>query len=57
MNSQELLERMQELFELLVTEHSKPAKATHGRARKTAGEIKKVIAEYRKASTAEDKAK
>jgi len=57
MNSQELLERMQELFELLVAEHSKPSKAAHGRARKTAGEIKKVIAEYRKASTAEDKAK
>ena len=57
MNSQELLERMQQLFELLVAEHSKPAKAAHGRARKAAGELKKLAIEYRKASTAEDKAK
>jgi len=57
MNSQELLEKLQGLFENLVVEHTKPSKAAHGRARKTAGEIKKLATEYRKASIAEDKVK
>jgi hypothetical protein len=57
MTSQELHTKMVELFETLTIEHSKPAKAAHGRARKAAGELKKLITEYRKASTLEDKAK
>jgi hypothetical protein len=57
MTSQELHTKMAELFETLTIEHSKPAKAAHGRARKIAGELKKLITEYRKASTLEDKAK
>jgi hypothetical protein len=57
MTSQELHTKMAELFETLTIEHSKPAKAAHGRARKAAGELKKLITEYRKASTLEDKAK
>jgi len=56
MNSSELLSKISELFETLTLEHSKTSKAAHGRARKAAGEIKKLITEYRKASTAEDKA-
>jgi hypothetical protein len=57
MNSQELLEKLQGLFENLVVEHAKPSKAAHGRARKVAGEIKKLATEYRKASITEDKVK
>jgi hypothetical protein len=56
MNSTELLTKMTELFETLTLEHSKTSKAAHGRARKAAGELKKLVTEYRKASTAEDKA-
>ena len=57
MTSQELYTKMAKLFETLTIEHNKPAKAAHGRARKAAGELKKLITEYRKASTLEDKAK
>ena len=43
MTSQELHDKMVESFETLTIEHHKPTKAAHGRARKTAGEIKKRI--------------
>ena len=56
MNTQELLEKLHGLFENLTAEHSKGSKAAQGRARKAAGEIKKVANEYRKASVAEGKA-
>lgn len=56
MNSQELFEQMQGLWEEFSTEHSKASKAAHGRARKAAGELKKLVTEYRKASVSEDKA-
>jgi len=56
MTSQELFDQIAAHFETLQSEHNKPTKAAHGRARKAAGEIKKLITEYRKASTAEDKA-
>jgi hypothetical protein len=57
MSSQELHDKMVVVLETLTIEHSKPAKAAHGRARKAAGELKKLATEYRKASTAEDKQK
>lgn len=57
MNSQELFEQMQSLWEEFTTEHAKTSKAAHGRARKAAGDLKKLVTEYRKASVAEDKAK
>jgi hypothetical protein len=57
MTSQELYTKMVTVLETLTIEHSKPAKAAHGRARKMAGELKKLAGEYRKASTLEDKAK
>jgi hypothetical protein len=57
MNSQELFEQMQGLWEEFTTEHSKASKAAHNRARKAAGNLKKLVTEYRKASVAEDKAK
>ena len=55
MNTQELLEKMELLFEDFKAEHAKTTKAAHGRARKALGEIKKLVAEYRKASIEEDK--
>lgn len=55
MNTQELAEKMEVLFEEFKAEHAKPSKAAHGRARKVLGEIKKLVAEYRKASIDEDK--
>ena len=57
MTSQELHDKMVTVLETLTIEHSKSAKAAHGRARKAAGELKKLVTEYRKASTAEDKQK
>jgi hypothetical protein len=57
MNTQELFEKMDALYNLFKFEHSETSKAAHGRARKKLGELKKLISEYRKASTAEDKAK
>jgi hypothetical protein len=57
MTSQELHDKMVAVLETLTIEHHKTTKAAHGRARKAAGELKKLITEYRKASTAEDKAK
>jgi hypothetical protein len=56
MNTQELFEQMQSLWESVTVNHSKSSKAAHGRARKELGAMKKLIAEYRKASVAEDKA-
>jgi hypothetical protein len=57
MNTTELSEKIGLLFEEFKAEHAKTSKAAHGRARKTLGEIKKLITEYRKASIEEDKAK
>jgi hypothetical protein len=55
MNTQELVEKMELLFEEFKAEHAKVSKAAHGRARKALGEIKKLVTEYRKASIDEDK--
>jgi hypothetical protein len=56
MNTQELLEQIHSVLEVLTAEHAKPAKAAKGRARKAAGELKKLAGEYRKTSVAEGKA-
>ena len=56
MTTQELFEQMQGVWESVTVNHSKTSKAAHGRARKELGAMKKLIAEYRKASVAEDKA-
>jgi hypothetical protein len=56
MNTQELFEKMEALYVTFKTEHEGKSKAAHSRARKSLGEMKKLISEYRKASTAEDKA-
>jgi ATP:corrinoid adenosyltransferase len=57
MNTQELKAAIDGLYEVFCTEHEGKSKAAHGRARKVAGEIAKLIKEYKKASTAEDKVK
>jgi hypothetical protein len=57
MNTQELKEQLDALYETFSTEHEKTTKKAHGNARKALGEIKKLITEYRKASIAEDKTK
>jgi hypothetical protein len=55
MNTQEIFEKIEALYETFKAEHAGKSKAAHGRARKTLGEIKKLVAEYRKASIDEDK--
>ena len=55
MDSQELFEQIEGLYETFKAEHKGKSKAAHGRARKALGEIKKLVTEYRKASVAEDK--
>jgi hypothetical protein len=57
MNTQELFEKMDALYNLFKLEHSEKSKAAHNRARKKLGEFKNLIPEYRKASIIEDKAK
>ena len=57
MNTQELKEQLDALYETFSTEQEKTTKKAHGNARKALGEIKKLITEYRKASIAEDKTK
>ena len=55
MNTQEIFEKIEALYGEFKAEHVKTSKAAHGRARKTLGEIKKLVTEYRKASIEEDK--
>lgn len=55
MNTQELFEKIDGLYEVFRDNHQGTTKAAHGRARKALGEIKKLVTEYRKASVAEDK--
>ena len=57
MNTQELFDKIDALYETFKAEHAGKSKAAHGRARKALGEMKKLVTEYRKASTAEDKTK
>jgi len=57
MNTQELKEKLDALYETFSMEHEGKSKAAHGRARKTLSEVAKLIKEYRKASVAEDKNK
>ena len=56
MNTQELVEKMELLFEEFKAEHAKTSKAARGRARSAANTIKKLAADFKKTSTAEDKA-
>ena len=55
MNTQELKEQLDALYESFTMEHAGTSKAAHGRARKALGGIKSLISDYRKASVAKDK--
>lgn len=55
MNKQELFEQMKGLLETFEAEHNGTTKASQSRARKAAGEIKKLVTDYRKASVEADK--
>jgi hypothetical protein len=57
MNTQEIFEKIESLYETFKAEHAGTTKAAHGRARKALGEIKKLITEYKKSSVTEDKTK
>ncbi len=52
---QELFEAIEANFNVLAENNSGTTKASQQRARKAAGEIKKLITDYRKASVAESK--
>jgi len=56
MNKQELFEQIDEWYQSFVASHSGTTKRSQAVARKCIGEVKKLITEYRKASTAEQKA-
>ena len=55
MDTNEIYEKMTKLFTEFSLEHSKTSKAAHGRARSALTKIKKLIAEYKRTSVAEDK--
>ena len=55
MSKQELFEAIESNFNTLAENNSGSIKASQQRARKAAGEIKKLITDYRKASVAESK--
>ena len=57
MNTTEILTAIKEQVAILEGEHVKSSKAARGRARSAANTIKKLAAEFKKTSTAEDKAK
>ena len=55
MNKQELFEAIATQFAILEENNSGSTKASQARARKAAGEIKKLITPYKKASVEETK--
>lgn len=55
MNKQELFEAIAEQFAILQENNAGSTKASQARARKAAGEIKKLITPYKKASVEESK--
>jgi hypothetical protein len=56
MNTTEILNAIKEQLTIMESEHAKTSKAARGRARSAANNIKKLAAEFKKTSTAEDKA-
>jgi hypothetical protein len=56
MNTTEILTAIKETVADLELNHSKSSKAARGRARSAANTIKKLAAEFKKTSSAEDKA-
>lgn len=56
MNTIELIEAMKALLETVEIENAKTTKVAHNKARKASSELKKLAGEFKKTSTAEDKA-
>ena len=56
MNTTEILEAIKSAVTDLEANHTKSSKAARSRARSAANTIKKLAAEFKKTSTAEDKA-
>jgi hypothetical protein len=56
MNTTEILEEITKQLVVLAEEHAKTTKVARKKARSTASTIKKLAAEFKKTSTAEDKA-
>ena len=56
MNTKEIITKMQSLLETIVNENEKTTKKSHNLARKASSELKKLAAEFKRQSTAEDKA-
>jgi hypothetical protein len=55
MNKQELFETMLGLWSEFETQHNGTTKKSQQQARKSVGELKKLVTDYRKASVAEGK--
>ena len=55
MNKQEIYNEMEQLWEEFKAQHEATTKISDGRARKAAGELKKLVTPYRQASVAEGK--
>jgi len=55
MNKQELFEQIDQLYQDFVIQHNGTTKKSQANARKQIGEVKKLITNYRQASTAESK--
>ena len=55
MSKQEIFEQIAQQFQILESENSGTTKASQQRARKSAGEIKKLITPYKKANMDEVK--
>ena len=53
--SQQIFEEIKELFSQFEENHNSSTKAGKSRARKSIGEIKKLVTDYRKASVEENK--
>jgi len=53
--SQEIFEQIKELFVQFEADHNGTSKAAKSRARKSIGEIKKLVTDYRKLSVDESK--
>jgi|TARA_R110001592_G_scaffold330593_1_gene612822 hypothetical protein len=55
MNKQELFETMLDLWNEFEAQHNGTTKKSQQQARKSVGELKKLVTDYRKASVAEGK--
>ena len=53
-NSQEIFEQIQELYTQFESEHNGSSKAPNQKTRKTIGEIKKLVTDYRKGPSVEE---